>query len=330
MQERERDGDLGRDDAAAHCGRMPLPMGSIFLCAVLSFGFVPFYHSERLRCFKHKEQTLIEQMVEQMGMADSEIRRRKALLLLGIEEAALLANCRAFIELQIEDIVAEFYRIQMSDPEISGLIGDADTLRRLHAAQRNYVIDLFSGSTDQKYVNNRLRIGIVHKQIGVEPKLYLAAVKTLKDILFKALARSVADSATLEKTCQALDKLLYFDMTLVFDTYTRSLVNEIEAEKERVEIYAASLELQVAERTRQLEEKVSQLETALSVVKKLEGVIPICGVCKKIRDDKESWQQLEQYISEHSEALFSHGLCPDCYEKEMRGIRALRDAKLAK
>jgi len=269
-------------------------------------------------------------LLGQMGMNDHEITRRKELLLFGTEEAALLAACREFIELRVEDIVNEFYRIQTSDPEISLLIGDADTLRRLHGAQRQYVLDLFSGCTNHDYVNNRLRIGMVHKRIGVEPKLYLAAVRTLKDILFKALGRGITDSATLETTCQALDKLLYFDTTLVFDTYTRSLVNEIEMAKDRVEVYAASLELQVAERTRQLEEKVSQLETALSVVKKLEGVIPICGICKKIRNDKESWQQLEQYISEHSEALFSHGLCPDCYEKEMMGIRALRDAKQEK
>ena len=50
-------------------------------------------------------------------------------------------------------------------------------------------------------------------------------------------------------------------------------------------------------------------------VKHLEGIIPICMYCKKIRDDEASWQQLEKYITEHSEALFSHGICPDCLEK---------------
>ncbi|MFZ4859835.1 MAG: c-type heme family protein [Desulfuromonadaceae bacterium] len=54
-------------------------------------------------------------------------------------------------------------------------------------------------------------------------------------------------------------------------------------------------------------------ETALALVKKLEGIIPICMYCKKIRDDQESWHQLEAYICEHSEAQFSHGMCPDCF-----------------
>jgi hypothetical protein len=57
----------------------------------------------------------------------------------------------------------------------------------------------------------------------------------------------------------------------------------------------------------------------------LEGTIPICAYCKKIRDDQQSWKQLETYISEHSEALFSHGLCPDCYEMAMKEISEIDD-----
>jgi len=57
------------------------------------------------------------------------------------------------------------------------------------------------------------------------------------------------------------------------------------------------------------------LREAQAKVKHLEGIIPICMYCKNIRDDKASWQQLEQYITEHSEALFSHGICPDCLKK---------------
>lgn len=65
-----------------------------------------------------------------------------------------------------------------------------------------------------------------------------------------------------------------------------------------------------------LKEKVTQLEAALAKVKLLEGIIPICMYCKQIQNDKQSWQQLEVYISDHSEALFSHGICPECYAKE--------------
>lgn len=56
---------------------------------------------------------------------------------------------------------------------------------------------------------------------------------------------------------------------------------------------------------------------ALDEVKVLQGIIPICGYCKKIRDEKGLWKQLEAYINSHSEAEFSHGMCPDCYDKQM-------------
>jgi DNA-binding NtrC family response regulator len=60
---------------------------------------------------------------------------------------------------------------------------------------------------------------------------------------------------------------------------------------------------------------VTQLEEALSKVKMLSGLVPICSGCKKIRDDQGYWEQVESYIQKHSNAQFSHGFCPDCIKK---------------
>ena len=59
----------------------------------------------------------------------------------------------------------------------------------------------------------------------------------------------------------------------------------------------------------------NELQEALSEIKTLSGLLPICASCKKIRDDQGYWNQIEAYISEHSEAEFSHGICPKCSEK---------------
>ncbi|HXF04338.1 MAG TPA: hypothetical protein VNM72_02865, partial [Blastocatellia bacterium] len=59
----------------------------------------------------------------------------------------------------------------------------------------------------------------------------------------------------------------------------------------------------------------AQLQEALARVKQLQGLLPICSYCKKIRDDQNYWIQVEQYIAEHSDAQFSHGICPDCYRQ---------------
>lgn len=60
------------------------------------------------------------------------------------------------------------------------------------------------------------------------------------------------------------------------------------------------------------EKLIVELKQALDEIKTLKGFLPICAACKKIRDDKGYWQQIEVYISDHSEAEFSHGMCPDC------------------
>ena len=63
------------------------------------------------------------------------------------------------------------------------------------------------------------------------------------------------------------------------------------------------------------EKLIKKLQDALDKIKVLRGIIPICASCKKIRDDKGFWNQIESYIREHSEAEFSHGICPDCAKK---------------
>jgi DNA-binding response OmpR family regulator len=62
-----------------------------------------------------------------------------------------------------------------------------------------------------------------------------------------------------------------------------------------------------------LAERVAELQTALSNVKQLRGLLPICSYCKRIRGDDQYWQQVEDYIAQHSDAEFSHGICPSCF-----------------
>jgi PAS domain S-box-containing protein len=74
----------------------------------------------------------------------------------------------------------------------------------------------------------------------------------------------------------------------------------------------------VTERRRVEAEKgrlVRELEASLANVKRLSGLLPICASCKRIRDDRGYWQQVEAYVSDHSEAEFSHGVCPECANK---------------
>ncbi len=83
--------------------------------------------------------------------------------------------------------------------------------------------------------------------------------------------------------------------------------------------------LAVAVRTLQLQQnlvdRVHELEQALAQVKQLSGMLPICAWCKKIRNDQNYWLQVEEYISGHSEATFSHAICPACLTHELGKMR---------
>ena len=99
-------------------------------------------------------------------------------------------------------------------------------------------------------------------------------------------------------------------MIILMQDITRRKQAELQLKKNE-----ENLEKKVRERTAALEESTRKLERALSEVKTLSGMLPICASCKKIRDDKGYWNQIEEYIRDHSEAEFTHSICQDCAEK---------------
>jgi DNA-binding response OmpR family regulator len=94
----------------------------------------------------------------------------------------------------------------------------------------------------------------------------------------------------------------------------------------RVKVGVAVVELQ-----QDLAERVAELEAALAHVKLLQGILPICSYCKHVRDDQNYWQNVETYVTNHSEAKFSHSICPDCYESvvkpQMDALQATKSTK---
>ena len=74
------------------------------------------------------------------------------------------------------------------------------------------------------------------------------------------------------------------------------------------------------EAEREREQTIVELKSALAQIQTLKGILPICSCCKKIRDDKGYWEQVEGYIARHTQAEFSHGICPECKEKLYPGL----------
>jgi DNA repair exonuclease SbcCD ATPase subunit len=109
---------------------------------------------------------------------------------------------------------------------------------------------------------------------------------------------------------------IYSEVELYETLHTRT--EALEAANRQLEENRHQLVEALEERQREAKERerlISELEDALSKVRTLSGLLPICSSCKNIRDDQGYWKQMEAYISEHSEAEFSHSMCPPCAQK---------------
>jgi phosphoserine phosphatase RsbU/P len=95
------------------------------------------------------------------------------------------------------------------------------------------------------------------------------------------------------------------------------LVKPFDAEELRARLQAGA---RIVDLQQRLADQVSELETALANVRKLTGLLPICAYCKAIRDDSNYWHRVEEYVGEHSDVTFSHGICPKCLPNVMRDM----------
>ncbi len=95
------------------------------------------------------------------------------------------------------------------------------------------------------------------------------------------------------------------------------IIKPFDPEELRARVHVGA---RIAELQRALAERVHELEAALGREKQLQGLLPICCYCKKIRDDKNYWHQVESYMATHSDVRFSHGICPECREKLLKDL----------
>jgi len=116
----------------------------------------------------------------------------------------------------------------------------------------------------------------------------------------------------------ALTALLGMLTSALIIAWQARALHRVDLERERgaAEIVALNAGLE-----RRVDERTQELQQALAQVKQLQGLLPICSWCKRIRDSEDRWHSLEDYISDRTDARFSHGVCPECLAKEMAGLR---------
>jgi len=154
-----------------------------------------------------------------------------------------------------------------------------------------YITTLFKADFNESYINGRLRIGKIHKELSVTPRLYMSGIANLQTVLDRHIEAMSGDGTDGEAVKDALHKALLFDTQLVFDAYIDTYQQEMEQARAEVDRYASSLELRVETLTRQLHEQSirdsltglynrrtfhSTLEHELNVARRFE--LPLCLV----------------------------------------------------
>lgn len=107
----------------------------------------------------------------------------------------------------------------------------------------------------------------------------------------------------------------------------RERTRELQRTLAELHLKNRTLEAEMGERLQVEKDKerlIHELREALDNVRRLRGLLPICAYCKKIRDDKGYWNQLEAYLSERSEVSFTHGICPDCAKRIQEELRLFK------
>lgn len=190
-------------------------------------------------------------LIEQMGLTEREILQRLHQFDFTEKSSEILRSAAKPISIHIPEIIENFYEIQLEDKEIATIIGDSDTLSRLKGSLSVYVSQLFSGNYNLAYANTRLRIGKVHKRMGVTPKLYISTLSHLQGLLDRHI-QEIYSGDHCQDVLSALHKILLFDSQLVFEAYIDSFLTEMEAAEQEVANYAEKLEIKVNTMTRQL------------------------------------------------------------------------------
>lgn len=163
-------------------------------------------------------------------------------------------------------------------------------------------------------------VDLVVSDLGLPDGSGLQILWALKKINQDSQFILVTGNATMETAIEAVNQgsFAYHVKPLDFDSLMGSVRNALR--QRRLEIDRRNLLERVQQINAELKESVSALESknrelhdALGKVKLLRGLLPICASCKKIRNDSGYWNEIENYIAQHSEAQFNHGICPKCF-----------------
>ncbi|HYD94649.1 MAG TPA: EAL domain-containing protein [Noviherbaspirillum sp.] len=187
-------------------------------------------------------EELLDLVARKIGLSTDDIARRSAVFDITDADIALLRQLHDKLAAHQPPLVESFHSYLTQFPELKQWLGDGDKLERLKQAQLGYFNRLSQGNYDSGYVTDRLRVGLVHQQIGLEPKWYVGAYrKYLSDVIPVLAEAAAGDREQFFRACDALLKVVCFDMVLALDTYFEADRSEVVRVKNYAEQMLASI-----------------------------------------------------------------------------------------
>lgn len=154
-----------------------------------------------------------------LRLDETELRSRRAFFQLTDEDLTRLRSLRPFAEKVMDGIVEDFYQLLLNHPETKKFFADDTVVRRVKRTQKEYFLGLFTGRCDLAYVEDRLRVGAIHEQIGLAPKWYLGSYRNYLHLLHDRLFAELKDVDAVRAAFDSLKKIVFFDVALAIDTY---------------------------------------------------------------------------------------------------------------
>jgi hypothetical protein len=187
--------------------------------------------------------------------------------------------------------------------------GDNEHIREMEGLSSIADSILTSGRSSYTFTRQGRK---VHLNVRYIPELswFLMVEQPEADIVRHILNALIANLMI----CVVIVLIIALLINFTVNAYRKKL-DKMDEEDRKLKAINLGQQEAIANQNKDLLEKNSRLQDALAEVKKLSGLLPICASCKNIRDDKGYWKKIESYIQEHSEAQFSHGICPECFRK---------------
>ncbi len=206
------------------------------------------------------------------------------------ERVGTSAAMKAALESGKWDVIISDYAMQQ--------FGGLEALQVLKESGQDLPFIIVSGKMGEDIAVGAMKAGVNDYILKVNLSRLLPSIeRELRGVATRRERRKVDDA--MKKTFEEVD-IMVEERTAELSATNETLREEISWRKKAEE---------------EREKLIRELQQALAEVKTLSGLLPICASCKKIRDDKGNWNQMEVYIRDHSQAEFSHGICPDCAKK---------------